>query len=373
MTREEAIQKAKILKDLIELNKVSKILDSFIPNFLYKTIPKEDKVYLHGNYNLGGTLSGRFSSSKPNMQQIPSTGSVYAKPIKKCFQAPSGYLLVSADSASLEDRISALTTKDPNKLRVYTDGYDGHCLRAYFYWKDKMPDIDPNNVDSINSIASKYKKLRQASKAPTFALTYQGQYTTLMNNCGFNKEEALSIEKAYHDLYQVSDQWVQDKLKQASTDGYITAAFGLRLRTPILNQILYGKKMPYEAAAEGRTAGNALGQSWCILNSRAQNEFMQRVYDSEYSTDIHPIASIHDSLYFIIKDTPEVLKFTNDNLIECMSWQDHPEIYHSEVKLGAELVIHYPTWADEIPLENNASIDNIKDIILAINICNSNR
>jgi DNA polymerase-1 len=100
---------------------------------------------------------------------------------------------------------------------------------------------------------------------------------------------------------------------------------------------------------------------------------MQRVYDSEYSTDIHPIASIHDSLYFIIKDTPEVLKFTNDNLIECMSWQDHPEIYHSEVKLGAELVIHYPTWADEIPLENNASIDNIKDIILAINICNSNR
>jgi DNA polymerase-1 len=82
VTKEEAIQKAKILKDLIELNKVSKILDSFIPNFLNKTIPKKDKAYLHGNFNLGGTVSSRLSSSKPNLQQIPSTGSVYAKTIK---------------------------------------------------------------------------------------------------------------------------------------------------------------------------------------------------------------------------------------------------------------------------------------------------
>jgi DNA polymerase-1 len=194
-----------------------------------------------------------------------------------------------------------------------------------------------------------------------------------MNNCGFSEKEAKAIEAAYHELYQVSDQWVQDRLKQASKDGYITAAFGLRVRTPILKQILYGKKMPYEAAAEGRTAGNALGQSWGLLNNRAQNEFMQRVYDSPYAADIHPIAAIHDAQYYLIRSTPEVLKFTNDNLIECMSWQDDPEIYHPEVKLGAELEIYYPSWADPIPLENNATLANIKDIILAINICKSNR
>jgi DNA polymerase-1 len=141
MNRELAIEKAKILKALIELNKVSKILDSFIPTFRDKTIPKQDKVYLHGNFNLGGTVSGRLSSSKPNMQQIPSTGSKYAKPIKKCFSAPEGWLLCSADFNSLEDRISALTTKDINKLKVYVDGYDGHSLRAYYYFKDQMPDI----------------------------------------------------------------------------------------------------------------------------------------------------------------------------------------------------------------------------------------
>jgi DNAP len=42
----------------------------------------------------------------------------------------------------VEDRISALTTKDPNKLDVYIKGFDGHCLRAYAYFKDQMPDIE---------------------------------------------------------------------------------------------------------------------------------------------------------------------------------------------------------------------------------------
>lgn len=59
-------------------------------------------------------------------------------------------------------------------------GYDGHCLRAYSYFKDKMPDITDalnkatsvkEKVEIINSIAAKHKELRQMSKAPTFALT----------------------------------------------------------------------------------------------------------------------------------------------------------------------------------------------------------
>lgn len=76
-----------------------------------------------------------------NLQQIPATGSKYAKLIKSCFQAPSGWLLCGLDYSALEDHISALLTKDPNKLKVYTEGYDGHCLRAYQYWEHLMPDI----------------------------------------------------------------------------------------------------------------------------------------------------------------------------------------------------------------------------------------
>ena len=75
------------------------------------------------------------------MQQIPAN-STFGKLIKSCFAAPEGWLFVGADFASLEDRISALTTKDPNKLNVYTMGFDGHSLRAYAYFKDDMPDVE---------------------------------------------------------------------------------------------------------------------------------------------------------------------------------------------------------------------------------------
>ena len=64
------------------------------------------------------------------------------KLIKSCFVAPPGWLFTGLDFASLEDRISALTTKDPAKLAVYLFGFDGHCLRAHSYFSENMPDIE---------------------------------------------------------------------------------------------------------------------------------------------------------------------------------------------------------------------------------------
>ena len=62
--------------------------------------------------------------------------------IKECFEAPPGWLFVGLDFDSLEDKISAVTTRDPEKIKVYSDGYDGHCLRALAYFASDMPDIE---------------------------------------------------------------------------------------------------------------------------------------------------------------------------------------------------------------------------------------
>jgi DNA polymerase-1 len=351
-----------LLNALIGYGKVTKILSTFIPAFERGILKEDGMRYLHGSFNLGGTVSGRLSSSDPNMQNLPA-GSDFGKVIKTCFQAPPGWLFAGADFNSLEDYISALTTKDPNKLAVYERGFDGHSLRAAYYFRDQCPEIDLDDPSSVNTIKKKYPELRQDSKAPTFLLTYGGTYHGMMSNLGWSEEKSKAIEKGYHDLYQVSDAYVQERLKQASMDGYVEVAFGLRVRTPLLKQVIYGTRgMPYEASAEGRTAGNALGQSYGLLNNRAAVDFMRKVWASKYRYDIKPVALIHDAIYILIRNDVEVVEFANRELIKSMQWQELPEIQHPTVKLGAALDIFYPDWAHAITLPNNADQKTIMEL-----------
>jgi DNA polymerase-1 len=373
-----------ILDHLRHYAEVNILLNTFIPAFLDKSVEKDGWRFLLGNFNMGGTKSGRLSSSDPNLQNIPSTGTKFAKIIKKCFAAPPplpgdpyGWLFCGADYASLEDRVSALLTKDPNKLKVYTDGFDGHCLRAYGYFAAQMPDITAeltNATDAahtasiINSIEQRYPELRQASKGPTFALTYMGTWRTLIKSFGIPKKEAQQIEKNYHKLYAVSDEWVRLQIEIAQSQGYAELAFGLRIRTPMLPKVVLSSydTLPYEAYKEVKTTANALGQSYGLINSHSGNMFMQRVWEHpKYRSWILPCAQIHDAQYHLVRNHLGCLKWYNDNLVDCMEWADLDPIRHPTVGLGSGVEIYAPDWANVINLPNRASMAQIKETLNA--------
>ena len=168
-------------------------------------------------------------------------------------------------------------------------------------------------------------------------------------------------------MYKVSIDWVNDRLEQATEDGYVTVAFGLRVRTPLLKQtILNVSKTPKEAAAEGRTAGNAMGQSYCMLNNRAASEFMSKVRRSKYRLDIKPCAHIHDAQYYLVRDegSYEPLIFMNKHLPKAVAWQNDPEIWHDEVKLSGSVEIFYPNWNHGFDIPNGADEGTIKGKIV---------
>ena len=216
----------------------------------------------------------------------------------------------------------------------------------------------------VNRIQKEHKDLRQMSKAPSFAMQFLGTYRTLMKNLGWSESQAKGVEANYKKLYQKSIDWVNAKIEEAHIKGYSEGAFGLRIRTPLLAQTIYGaSKLPKEAAAEARTLGNAIsGQSHGLLNNRAAVAFMKKVWESPYRCDIKPVALIHDASYFVIRDDVEVVEWTNRELIKAMQWQDLPEIAHDEVKLGAELDIFWPDWSNAITLPNNSSKESIKEL-----------
>ena len=350
---------SKILEALYEYSEATKIFTSFIPAFEKAPKLTDSIALLQGSFILGGTKSGRCSSNSPNMQQLPS-GSKFGKPVKKCFGGFKDWLLVGADYNALEARINALLTKDPNKLAVYTEGYDSHCFNTYSYWPEKMPDI-VKTVESINSIQEKYSKLRSKSKTITFAAQYGGTFKTFMNSGGFSEKEAKQIEANFKETYKVSEQWLDAVLDTVIEKGYAELAFGLRLKAPLLGKTLKGLSKGGAIASEARTIGNAVsGQSYGLLTNRTMNAFMDAVWEHpEMSLKVLPVAMIHDALYFLVKSEAHVVEWVNNTLIKEMQWQDLPEIQHDQVKLGANLDIYWPTWANPLTLPNNISIEEI--------------
>jgi DNA polymerase-1 len=181
---------------------------------------------------------------------------------------------------------------------------------------------------------------------------------------GLKEDIAKQIEDKYHELYAVADQWVLDRLEEASKTGYVELAFGLRLRTPLLQKVIFNSSsMPFQAHQEMKTAGNALGQSYGLLNSHSANLFMRRVWESEYRYMILPCMQVHDSQYYMIRNTIDCVKWVNDNLIECMEWNQLAPIQHPDVGLGATLELYHKNWAEKISIPNRASKTKIRQVI----------
>lgn len=359
--------KLSVVENLIALGDVSTLINTFIPAFRNYAFTHsagmfKGSTFLNGDIHLTGTQSGRMSGRSPNLQNLPS-GSVYGDAVKDIFVAPDGWLIAGSDFEALEDKINAILTQDPAKIKIYSEGYDGHCLRAYSYYGHMMPKITSTDPDSINSIKKLYPHLRDKSKSPSFAMAYLGTWKTLVNDLGFSEEEARALETAYHKLYAASDAYATKLQIKASKDGYLTLAFGLRLRTPVLARTVVGRSAPYAAISEGRSAYNADSQSWGLLTNRAVIALRNKLLEApeHIQNGILFINVIHDANYQLVREDPECIKWLNDNVIEEMEWSC-PEIYHPDIPMAAALDLG-KTWKSVQTLKNGASIEEIKEFL----------
>lgn len=364
-----------LMEALQEYSGYSQLYSTFLKPMLDNSWVKEDgTATLHGSYNLGLVVSGRLSSSEPNLQNLPSKGDL-GKIFKSIITAPKGKIMGASDYASLEERVNTILTKDPNKRKIYIDGYDGHSYRAYYYFPDQLKHITEKLANAtasehkaiINSIKETDGNLRDDSKPATFLLQYLGTAYGLRLNCGFTADKALAIERNYHDLYKISDDWLQAKLGEAADKGYAEVAFGLRVHcTAISKSILNSKYTPKIVQKHIRTIGNAIGgQSYGQITVDAGMKFLERVYAQGLEHRVQLSMTIHDALYPIWDDCPELTKWVNDNLIECMEdLSELPEL-KGDIPIISDLEYFSPSWAKCKPLPKFGSLEQIKEALQA--------
>lgn len=129
--------KDELVDAILEYQDLNKLMTTYVMPYLggevVRTTMGKEKIFdkksllingrVHTNFKAHGAETGRFSSSDPNLQNIPSSGE-YGKLIRNLFVAPPGYKLIVADYSQIEPRIIASFSKDPILVKNYLDGED---------------------------------------------------------------------------------------------------------------------------------------------------------------------------------------------------------------------------------------------------------
>ena len=114
------------ISQLLHIRHLEKLINTFGDRLMDWVNPQTGR--LHPHYNVAATKSGRWTCSKPNLQQIPSDR--LSRGFREIFTAPADRVLIGADYSQMELRVAAEISGDPELRRVYADGQDLHRMMA---------------------------------------------------------------------------------------------------------------------------------------------------------------------------------------------------------------------------------------------------
>ena len=281
------------IKYLDLYSRCSKLLTGFL-------VPFETNVdadgRIRGDFNNTVAVTGRLSSSKPNLQNLAKDSEDLGVKVRGCFRAAPGYKLIAADYSGQELRVLAELTGDPTLIKAFERGQDLHLSTANAIFNLGISDEDLcETSDNYDGIKSKYSKQRHIAKnGVLFPLIYGSTAYGISVSLGCTENEAQSyidaFYKAYPDVKQSIDRCHQFLIK----NGYVYNLSGRRRRF----KKTYGK---YSAKAF-RQDFNFLIQGTSADMIRAAMVVLHRELKSRPEWDAEIVITVHDEVVVECKE-----------------------------------------------------------------------
>lgn len=204
---------------ILEYRTINKLLSTYIeaiPNKVEKSTGR-----LHAQFNQNGADTGRFSSSDPNLQNIPRDGG-----IRCMFKASDGMYLVGADFSQQEPRILAHLCGDENMINAYKSGKDLYSTMASIAFHVPYEDCKEFNPDGTTN--KEGKKRRSHIKGIVLGLMYGRGDASVAENLGITIEEAKDLSKSLFEGFPKMKSYIENCKIQAKEEGYTTTLWGRR-------------------------------------------------------------------------------------------------------------------------------------------------
>lgn len=202
------IEEVSYIKDLLKYRELNKLLTTYIEPLPQK-ISSDGR--LHGSFNQSATVTGRFASNNPNLQNLPY-------PARQMFVAPEGKIIIGSDFSQIEPRFLSHISQDKDFMGAYIDGRDLYSEIASKTFKQPIEECGDGSV------------WRKKAKVVLLGTMYGISSLSLAEQFNLSKEEAEQIYTDFYDSYPTMKQWFESTNAQADEFGFVQTAMGRKRR-----------------------------------------------------------------------------------------------------------------------------------------------
>jgi DNA polymerase I len=230
-----------VVEHLLHFRELEKLRSTYVDGLL-PLIAEDGRI--HCVFNQTGAATGRISSERPNMQNIP-VRSEEGRTIRKAFVAGEGAVFVVADYSQIELRILAHLSGDEGLVGAFAAGEDIHTATAARVFGVDLASVDPD--------------LRRRAKVINFGLLYGMEAFGLAQRLEIATEEAKEHMEAYFSQFPAVKEYMSGIVGQARNTGYTETILGRRRYLPELTSDNFrerqaGERMALNAPIQGSAA-----------------------------------------------------------------------------------------------------------------------